>query len=303
MHSASPSRLSRREWLGAAAVVSAAPALAGNRIDRARISAVTDEIARTPEAAIAFARQYGLKWVELRSFPAKGRGEYFLLPEAELKQAAREFKDAGLGVSFLNTSMCKYLLPGTTPANPRTKPSGRFDKRFDELKKAIAAAHILGVNKIRVFCFMRVADAEALFPCVSEILLELADIAGRDKMTLLVENEGACNVGTAAEMAKFINMTPSKWLGVNWDPHNAANRKEVAYPDGYNLLPPKRIGNVQIKGKSLLYPDEKMDWAAIFRRLEKDGYKGQVGLETHIFGDIQIQKSHESIQEILRITG
>ena len=44
-----------------------------------------------------------------------------------------------------------------------------------------------------------------------------------------------------------------------------------------------------------------MDWAAVFRRLEKDGYKGQVGLETHIFGEVQIQKSHESMAAILKI--
>ena len=280
----------------------AAPVLAGNKIGRDRLSAITDEIARTPAAAIDFIKTYNMKWVELRSVPGTRR-EYFLLPEAELRQAAQEFKDAGLKVSFLNTSMCKFWLPGTTPVNPRAaQKADRFEKRKDELKKAIEAAHILGVNKIRVFCFWRAAEPEALFPRISEIVMELAEIAGRDKMTLLVENEGACNVGTGAELAKFIKMSPSKWLGANWDPHNAVNRKEIAYPDGYEMLPSKRIGNVQVKGKSLLGPDI-MDWAAIFKRLEKDGYKGQIGLETHIFGDIQIQKSHESIKELIRIVG
>jgi sugar phosphate isomerase/epimerase len=299
VHSQNPSR---REWLGAAALGLAAPLAAGNKIGRDRLSAVTDEIARTPAAAIDFAKTYSLKWVELRSVPGK-RGEYFQLPEAELKQAAREFADNGLKVSFLNTSMCKYWLPGTTPANPRAQQrADRFEKRKDELRKSIEAAHILGVNKIRVFCFLRVAEPEPLFPRISEIVMELAEMAGRDKMTLLVENEGACNVGTATELAKFVKMSPFKWLGANWDPHNGVNRQEVAYPDGYEMLPPKRIGNVQVKGKSLLGPDI-LDWATIFKRLEKDGYKGQIGLETHIFGDIQIQKSHESIKELIRIVG
>jgi sugar phosphate isomerase/epimerase len=301
MPSINPNSGSRREFLAAAMAATVAPAHAGNRIDRNRFSAITDEIARTPRAAVEFAQQYGLRWLELRSLPEVKGKEYFQQPKAYLEQAAREFQDAGIGISFLNTSMCKYTMPGTTPLSPRARPSDRFDKRIDELKKSIEAAHILGTNKIRVFCFMRVERLEALFPRISEILMELAEIAGRDKMTLLIENEGACNVGTAAELAKIIKMSPSKWLGVNWDPHNAANRKEVAFPDGYELLPPKRIGNVQIKGKSLLVPEERMDWRAIFRRLEKDGYKGQVGLETHIFGEIQIQKSHESIREMLRI--
>lgn len=301
MHSTSPSKVTRREWLAAAALAGATPAMAGNRIDRSRFSAITDEIGRTPQAAIAFAKQYGLRWLELRSLPdAKGK-EYFQQPTDYLKQAAKEFKDAGIGISFLNTSMCKYLMPGTKPVSPRVRTSDRFDKRIDELKKSIEAAQILGTNKIRVFCFMRAEGADALFPKIADVLNELAEIAGRDRMHLLIENEGACNVGTAEECARMIKLLPSKWIGINWDPHNAANRKEVAFPDGYEMLPAKRIGNVQIKGKSLLYPEERMDWKAIFRRLEKDGYKGQVGLETHIFGEVQIQKSHESIQEMIRI--
>jgi sugar phosphate isomerase/epimerase len=59
--------------------------------------------------------------------------------------------------------------------------------------------------------------------------------------------------------------------------------------------------NVQMKGKSLLAGPQKMDWKGIFAALVTDGYKGQVGLETHIFGDIQIQKSHESMKEIVSL--
>ena len=101
--------------------------------------------------------------------------------------------------------------------------------------------------------------------------------------------------------AELLKLLPSKWVGINWDPLNAEHMKEVAFPDGYNLLPAKRIQNVQIKGKSILEGPEWMDWAAIFRRLEKDGYRGQIGLETHIFGEIQVRKSHESMKAILKI--
>jgi len=280
------------------------PALAkGGRIDHSRVSAITDEIARTPAGAIEFARQYGLQWLELRSVPGV-RKEYFQLEEAEIKQAALEFRDAGLRISFLNTSMLKYALPGYEPANPRTKDNGRHDRRMEEMKKAVTAAHILGVDKVRVFTYMRLVEPDKAMQKVAGVLNELAEVASRERIHLLIENEGACNVGTAAELAALLKMVPSKWVGVNWDPFNAANRKEIAFPDGYELLGAKRIRNVQIKGKSILpeYPD-RLDWAAIFRRLEKDGYSGQVGLETHIFGEILVQKSHESIREILKLVG
>jgi hypothetical protein len=37
--------------------------------------------------------------------------------------------------------------------------------------------------------------------------------------------------------------------------------------------------------------------------MTKDGYTGNFGLETHIFGEGQIQASHDSMKEILRILG
>ena len=102
-------------------------------------------------------------------------------------------------------------------------------------------------------------------------------------------------------MAQLAKMVPSKWVAINWDPMNGMAFKEQPFPLGYNLLPKKRILNVQIKGKTVLDYPEKLDWKTILDTLVKDGYKEKVGLETHIFGEIQVQKSHESMKEILRL--
>ena len=67
------------------------------------------------------------------------------------------------------------------------------------------------------------------------------------------------------------------------------------------MLPKKRIGNVQIKGKSLLPTYTPMDWRGIFDTLIKDGYKGQVGLETHTFVETKIQMSHECRKDLVRM--
>ena len=59
---------------------------------------------------------------------------------------------------------------------------------------------------------------------------------------------------------------------------------------------------MQIKGKSVLPAyGQLLDWAAIFAALARDGYQGECGLETHIFGEGQIQASHDSMKAILRI--
>jgi hypothetical protein len=57
-----------------------------------------------------------------------------------------------------------------------------------------------------------------------------------------------------------------------------------------------------MKGKTLLDYPEKLDWKKIFLTLQKDGYQGKIGLETHIFGEGQIAASHSSMKEILMTT-
>lgn len=301
--------LSRRSLLACA--VSALPLSAKGRIDLPRISAITDEIARSSQDAVAFAKQYGLKWLELRNVPGQ-RKEYFTLPESELRAEAKLLDENGIRVSFLNTSLMKVMIPGIEPVRWTKDPEDRraarakadepkFARRLEDLRKALHAAKIFGVDKVRVFTGWRGADVKAHLPRVAEIINEMAPLAAKEKIYLLVENEGACNVATSQEMAALLKMIPSKWVGINWDPLNETSQKDVPYPDGYNLLPKKRILNVQIKGRSILDGPQKLDWRAIFDGLVKDGYKGQVGLETHIFGDGQIQASHDSMKEILKI--
>jgi sugar phosphate isomerase/epimerase len=208
--------------------------------------------------------------------------------------------------------MFKITLPGTEPLSRRPETSdarekriarhqAEFDRRKADFEQAFRAAHALDVDKIRVFTFLRTAEPSSLNQRIADVIGEMAEMAGKEKIKLLVENEGACNVVTCAEMAAFIKLLPEKTVGLNWDPHNGKALKEVPFPDGYKVLPVKRVGNVQMKGHSLLDPEQKLDWAGIFSALARDGYKGQVGLETHYFDGTKIEKSHMSMVEIGRI--
>lgn len=304
--------MTRRELLAGAA---AAPALWGRtRIRRARISAITDEIGETAADAIAFARRYDLQWVELRRVP-EARREYALLSEPEVKTAAIALERHGLKVSFLNTSLLKFTWPGTEYVRQKQEAAAvrekrlaaekaRFDRRMEDLRTAIRNAHILGTDKIRVFTGLRTAEPRAQFPRIADVLGEMAEAAGKEKIYLLVENEGACNVASSAELADLLKMLPSRWIGLNWDPQNTLGTKEAPFPEGYQLLPTNRILNVQVKGKGIM-PDspEKLDWKAIVQALERDNYRGKLGLETHIFDGTLIESSHVSMKELLRIVG
>jgi sugar phosphate isomerase/epimerase len=306
--------MTRRELIAAALT---APALFGKtRIDKARISAITDEIGLTPQDSLDFARQYHLRWIELRNVPGSKPGrEYAFLSEAEVKEAATSFAANGLKVSFVNTGLLKFTWPGTEPARrrPETEEARakrlaseqkKWDARKDDVHKACVAANILGCDKLRVFAGQRVADPKTVYQRVADEIGPLGEIAGTYKVHLLVENEASQNIGTSQELADIMPMLPSKWIGYNWDPQNALPLKEIPWPDGYAVLPKKRMLNLQFKGKGIMANSpEKLDWAAIVKALDKDGYPGELGLETHLFDGTLIAAAHESMENMLRIVG
>jgi len=281
-------------------------------MDKTRISAITDEIGLSTDDSIAFAHQYGLQFVEIRN-PPGNKKEYFALTEPEIKADSVRFRNEGLKVSFVNTSLLKFGWPGSEPARRRTEEpaarekrlateKARWDNRLEELHKAIRCAQLMGCDKVRVFTGSRVAEPKTMYSRIAETIGgEMAVVAEKEKVHLLIENEGSQNIGTSQELADIMKLIPSRWVGLNWDPHNAYG-KETSYPDGYAALPKNRILNVQVKGKGVMPASpEKEDWKAIMLALDKDGYKGKIGLETHIFDGTLIAAAHTSMEEIMRI--
>ena len=308
--------MTRRELLAAGAAC--APTLwARSRWDKTRISAITDEIGNTAAESIDFAHHYGLHFIEIRDrkLPGGRKNEYFTLPEPEIQADAALFAREGLKVSFLNTSLLKFAWPGTDPKRSRPETpearerrreaeKKRWDNRAEDLRKAIRCAHLMGCDKVRVFTGGRVDDPKTMYSRIAEVIGgELAAIAEKEKVYLLIENEASQNIATSAESADIMKLISSNWVGLNWDPHNAYG-KETSYPDGYQLLPKKRILNVQVKGKGIMPESpEREDWKAIMQALDKDGYKGKLGLETHIFDGSLIAAANTSMTEIMHIVG
>ena len=160
----------------------------------------------------------------------------------------------------------------------------------------------MDVSMVRVFTFSRVAEPEQLMPRIAGILEEMATIADKAGIKLLIENEGSCNVCLSSELAQIAKLLPSKAIGINWDPVNELNRQSPPFPDGYALLPKERVLNVQMKARALVIGPDFLDWKTIFQALEKDGYGGKVGLETHVFDGTLIEKAHLCMEKIREIT-
>jgi sugar phosphate isomerase/epimerase len=296
--------MTRRQLLaGAAALAVAAPLSAKTRITKASISAITDEIGNTQAEAIDFAHQYGMSFIELRNLP-ESKKEFAKMTEPELKRSAVELASAKLKVSFLNTSMMKFNWPGLDPAATVTPINQKkWDSRKDDLANALLAANILGCDKVRVFTGSRVAHPETTYKLIVQTLEEFIPMAEKARVHLLIENEYSQNIGNSAESRDILGMLPSKTIGLNWDPGNAQELKEIPFPDGYALVPKDRILNIQFKASNTLYGPDKMDWKGVLEALEKDNYEYKLGLETHGDAALRMEHAHASMDEMMHVVG
>jgi sugar phosphate isomerase/epimerase len=281
--------VTRRELLAGGAAC-ASTLWARSHWDRSRISAITDEIGNSADEAVAFAHEFGLLFVEIRNQPGSNR-EYAASREADIQADAAHFVNESVKVSCVDTSLLKFAWP-ESPATPTAAGQARWDRRMDDLRKALRCAQIMGADKVRIFAGSRVAEPSTMLQRTADTIGEMALEAEKQKVTLLLENDAATNVATGAELAAAMKLVPSKWVGIGWKPA----------PDGYALLPKKRILNVRVPARSLMPGNpETADWKAILPALEKDGYAGRIALETGVVDNTRIATARDSLDQLVHI--
>ena len=291
-----PLRFARREFLRGMVAMTAAGA--ASRISPPsdskppfRISVINDEISQDFGHACEVASQeFGMHWIELRSMWKKN---IVSLDEKEVAEARRILDKFQLKVTDIASPLFKVDWPGA----PKSKFSeGKsFGANFtlaqqDEvLDRAIDMAKAFQTDRVRCFDFWRLGDQAPYRAAINDKLQQAANKTGQKGITLVLENEPACNTATGAEAAKLLDAVKSPYFMLNWDPGNAATLGETPYPDGYNLLPKDRIGHCHCKDavkKGQGYDWAPMgggliDWAGQFKALKRDGYHFAVSLETH----------------------
>jgi sugar phosphate isomerase/epimerase len=298
--------VTRRVLLAGSAALLGARGLkaAKARITKARISAITDEIGPTQTGAIAFAKQFALQWVELRTVP-ESKKEFAFLSEPELKRYSAELAANKLKVSLLKTSLLKFPWPDLASDDPDLEANKkRWDRRKDDLARVLTAARILGVDRIGIFTGTRVANPASAYPAIVKAMEELTPLAEGAKVRLLIENDPSQNIGTCAELKAIMDLLPSNSIGSDWDPYSAIALNEVPapWPGGYALLHKARIGNVRINSAGLADGPQQINWRALLDAMERDGYQGEISLATEPF-DGTLEKTNDAMREIMHIVG
>jgi L-ribulose-5-phosphate 3-epimerase len=289
-------RIPRREFLqGMAAVMAAhaisSTALLGQSTSPFRVAVINDEISQDfGHSCEVAAREFGMRWIELRGM---WKRNIVNLDEKEVGEARAILEKYQLKVTDIASPLFKVDFTGA----PKSKfgSEGGFGADFtyaqqDEvLDRAIAMAKAFGADRVRCFDFWRLDDQAPYRAAMNEKLRQAAEKCGQHGLILVLENEPSCNTATGAEAAKILAEIQTPHLMLNWDPGNAATLGETPYPDGYNLLPKKRIGHCHCKDAvktSKGYDWAPMgggiiDWAGQFKALKRDGYRFAVSLETH----------------------
>jgi sugar phosphate isomerase/epimerase len=158
------------------------------------------------------------------------------------------------------------------------------------LERSIALAQRFKTPSIRIFAFWKrgpltpqIEDqiAEALAPAC-----QIAEAAG---VTLLLENEHACYLGSGEETARMVARLNSPALKMLWDPGNALCTGEEPFPAGWEAARPY-TAHIHVKDAKKR-ADGTLEWTVVgegaidyrghFAALKADGYTGAVVLETH----------------------
>jgi sugar phosphate isomerase/epimerase len=258
------------------------------------IAAITDEFSPNLSRSIPFMKEIGMSAAELRVVNGKNVMD---LSDDELKRAKDLLDEAGLRVVSIASPVLKCVLPNAPDLDSRFQHDVFASKHTFEdqprlTEHAFKLAKFFGASIIRVFSYWRTVEPEKCFDAVVSALSDLATKAAKEDLIIGLENEHACNIGTAAESARALAAVQHPNLKLVWDPANAMVGGEAPFPHGYSLLPKDRIVHVHAKDchmegqKPIWGPlgTRHVDWKGQIAALAKDGYSGYISLETHWTG-------------------
>jgi len=259
-----------------------------------RVSVINDEISQDfGHVCEVASKEFGMSWIELRGMWKKN---IVNLNEKEVAEARRLVDRYQLKVTDIASPLFKVDWPGA-PKSKYSEGSGfganfTYAQQDEVLERAMEMAKAFGTDRVRCFDFWRLEDQAPYRAAMNDRLRDAAEKAAKKGITLILENEPACNTATGAEAAQVLSAVQTPSLMLNWDPGNAAASGEIPYPDGYKLLPKDRIGHCHCKDvikKGKKYDWAPMgsgliDWAGQFKALKADGYRLAVSLETHWSG-------------------
>jgi L-ribulose-5-phosphate 3-epimerase len=258
------------------------------------IAAITDEFSPSLAEAVSMMKEIGMTGAELRTIDGRNIMD---LTGDELKRAREVLDNAGLPTISIASPVLKCVLPNGPDLDDRFHrdvfaSKHTFADQPALADRALQLAHFFGARIVRVFSYWRTVQPEICLGPIAEALSRLAAQGDKEGVVIGLENEHACNIATAEEAARILDLVPHPNLQLVWDPANAMVAGEDPFPGGYGLLPKNRIVHVHAKdchmeGNHAVWGPlgtRHVRWKDQIAALLADGYRGYLSLETHWSG-------------------
>jgi len=236
-------------------------------------------------------RACGMRGAELRTVNGRNIVD---LSDDEVARVRELVRMHGFEVVGIASPVLKCVLPGGPELDSRFQQdvfgaAYGFEDQPRLAARAMEIAQALGAKIIRVFSYWRTVEPGKCLEAAAKALAELAAEAEPCGLIIALENEHACNAGTASEAAALLNLIPDSGVRLLWDPANAYVAGERPFPEGYAKLPKDRIVHIHAKDCRLHghtpewceLGEGDIDWRGQLAALKADGYDGWISLETH----------------------
>jgi sugar phosphate isomerase/epimerase len=238
------------------------------------LSGFGDEIDEDPTVQVAVLQALGARHLELRSAWGTNVVEF---SGEQIEVLGIVLADFGMSVSAIASPVGKVDV--TVPVEAEVARLGR----------AIAAAHALDSRYIRIFSFFRGPgiDVGSIRDGVLARLRALADLAEKEGVILLHENEKDIYGDVPARVLDLIESVGSDALRVAWDSANFVQVGVQPFTDGYRMLRP-HLEYLQVKdavaATGEVTPAGEGDGQLLetLTALRDDGYSGFASLEPHL---------------------
>jgi sugar phosphate isomerase/epimerase len=238
------------------------------------LSGFGDEIDPDPAVQVAVLKALGASHIEVRS--AWGTNVVDL-DDDQLNALAALLAREELSVSAV--------------ASPIGKVDVSLDAELEvaRLRRIIRVAHALGTPNIRVFSFFRAPGVavESIRDDVLTRMRSLADLAEREGVILLHENEKDIYGDTPERVLDLVESVGSPALRLAWDNANFVQVGVKPFTDGYAQLRPY-LDYLQVKdavaatGEVVPAGQGDGELRETLTALRDDGYTGFASLEPHL---------------------
>lgn len=256
-------------------------------LPRLALAVIGDEIGPSLAEMLSFCTENDVRRLDMRTV---GGRNLMGMTLDEVGAIARGLKAAGITVPTFVSPVLKWPAPGKAPAG------GKVDFAFDPatcptddpLAHAFDVAAALGASKIRVFSFLRYPGFKP--EDLTAPMGRLIDLAARFDVTVEIENEGVCNIGSIAELAGYFaaRAERSPYLRPLVDIGNGWSMGEPPTDDQIAFLAPM-VDLIHLKDRdfdgqrTVPLGDGKVPWAMELKRLldSVSGSEVVASMETH----------------------